>query len=139
MNVTRDVVKDLLPLYLAGEASADTRALVESHLAHDPELARQVEAARGEPFPLPASPALPPTAEMTALEQTRQLLKTRNATLSMALVFTAIPLSFTFEGSHLTFLVLRDAPVVAMAWWATAAVMWLGHFAIRRKLRRAGI
>ena len=29
MKVTRDVVTDLLPLYLAGDASEDTRALVE--------------------------------------------------------------------------------------------------------------
>ena len=29
MNVTREIVKDLLPLYAAGEAGADTRAAVE--------------------------------------------------------------------------------------------------------------
>ena len=33
MNVTRDVVRDLLdPSHLAGDASADTRALVEERL-----------------------------------------------------------------------------------------------------------
>ncbi len=34
-NVTRDVIIDLLPLYLADEASEDTRQLVEAHLAID--------------------------------------------------------------------------------------------------------
>ena len=41
MKVTRDVVKDLLPIYLADEASADTRSIVEEWLRTDPELARQ--------------------------------------------------------------------------------------------------
>ena len=40
MNVTREVIYDLLPAYFAGEASADTRALVEEFFATDPELGR---------------------------------------------------------------------------------------------------
>ena len=40
MRVTRDVIYDLLPAYFAGEASVDTRALVEDFLATDPELGR---------------------------------------------------------------------------------------------------
>jgi anti-sigma factor RsiW len=43
MEITRDVILDLLPLYLAGEVSADTRALVENYVKTDPELAHLVE------------------------------------------------------------------------------------------------
>lgn len=43
MEVTRDVILDLLPLYLDNEVSADTRALVEKFLAADPGLARIAE------------------------------------------------------------------------------------------------
>ena len=39
MEVTRNVVLDLLPLYLANEVSDDTRTLVEKYLEGDPELA----------------------------------------------------------------------------------------------------
>lgn len=39
MEITRDVILDLLPLYMAGEVSADTRALVEKYLESDPKLA----------------------------------------------------------------------------------------------------
>ena len=46
MIVTRDVVRDLPPAYLADEASADTRRIVEALLADDPTLAREVEAER---------------------------------------------------------------------------------------------
>ena len=39
MNITRNVILDLLPLYLAKEVSDDTRVLVEEYLESDPELA----------------------------------------------------------------------------------------------------
>lgn len=38
-KVTKDVILDLLPLYLAGEVSNDTAALVKEYLETDPELA----------------------------------------------------------------------------------------------------
>lgn len=38
-EVTKAVILDLLPLYLAGEVSADTSALVKKYLEEDPELA----------------------------------------------------------------------------------------------------
>jgi anti-sigma factor RsiW len=43
MNVTRDVIYDLLPAYFAGEVSADTRALVDEFFATDPDFKRMVE------------------------------------------------------------------------------------------------
>jgi hypothetical protein len=39
MEITRNVILDLLPLYVADEVSADTRALIENFLESDPELA----------------------------------------------------------------------------------------------------
>ena len=39
MEITRNVILDLLPLYLANEVSEDTRTLVEKYLETDPELA----------------------------------------------------------------------------------------------------
>jgi anti-sigma factor RsiW len=38
-EVTKDVILDLLPLYLAGEVSNDTAALVKEYLEAEPELA----------------------------------------------------------------------------------------------------
>jgi len=39
MEITRNIILDLLPLYLAGEVSSDTQALVEKFLEDDQELA----------------------------------------------------------------------------------------------------
>lgn len=138
-SMTRDVVKDLLPIYLAGEASADTRRVVEEYLAGDQALAREIEAARGGEFTLPATPAPDRTAEKQALDATRQLLKHRTSTLVVAILFTLLPLTFVFEGSRITFILLRDAPVIAFTWWGTAAIMWFWHLRIRRRLRVSGL
>jgi hypothetical protein len=133
VNISRDVVKDLIAVYLAGEASADTRALVESYLKTDPELAKDVEAAGGATLGLP--PTGTPTAEKQTLEATQQQIKVRTSTLAVALIFTVLPLTFAFHGKTITFLLIRDAPVIGLTWWATAAIMWIWHLMIRRRLR----
>ena len=40
MKITRDVILDLLPLYIANELSEDTRSLVDEYLETDPEIAK---------------------------------------------------------------------------------------------------
>jgi anti-sigma factor RsiW len=139
MEITRDVITDLLTVYLAGEASADTRRLVERYLQTDPALAADVARAKQDSLELPVTAAPSPTAEKQALDATRQLLKNRTSTLVVACLFTVLPLSFVFDGSHVRFVVLRDGPVIALAWWATAAVMWGVHFWIRRRVRVSGL
>ena len=137
MTISRDVVKDLIPVYLAGDASADTRALVESYLKTDPELASDVTAAGGTSLGLPAT--RPPTAEKQALDATRQLLKSRTSTLVVATLFTVLPLTFAFQGTTITFFLIRDAPMIGLAWWVTAAIMWIWHVMIRRRLQVSGL
>jgi hypothetical protein len=137
MKISRDIVKDLIPVYLAGDASADTQALVESYLKTDRELAGDVTAARGASLGLPAT--RPPTAEKQTLDATRQLLKSRTSTLVVATIFTVLPLTFAFHGTTITFFLIRDAPVIGFAWWMMAAVMWTWHVWIRRRLRVSGL
>ena len=40
IELTRNIILDLMPIYLAGEASEDTKTLVEEYLKTDPELAK---------------------------------------------------------------------------------------------------
>jgi len=137
MEVTRDVIRDLLPLYLSGEVSPDTKVLVEHYLGQDPEMALAVAAARA--FELPATPGPAPTAEKAALDETRRLLKTRSSTMATAVLFTALPFAFTFDSSGITFLLIRDQPIVGAAWLFTAAVLWGWHTHVRRQLRVSGL
>jgi hypothetical protein len=137
MDVTRDVIKDLLPLYVSGEVSVDTKALVEGYLRLDPELERAVAAAKALELPKTTAPAA--STAKAALDETRRLLKTRTETLVTAIVFTLLPFTFTFDGSGVTFLLIRDKPVVGSAWLFTAAVLWGWHLMVRRRLRVSGL
>ena len=46
MEITRNVILDLLPLYLADEVSEDTRTLVDEYLKNDSDLAEMAEQSR---------------------------------------------------------------------------------------------
>jgi hypothetical protein len=73
MEVTRDVILDLLPLYLAGEASADAQALVKEYLEHDPDLAQLARQWQKRlPGPPPA-PVRPDAQALAYLEAKRQI------------------------------------------------------------------
>jgi len=88
-QVTKDLVRDLLPVYLAGDASADTRAVVEAFLAKDAELRAIAEAAGNYSLP-PLEP--PASLEVRSLERTRRLLGRKNFWLGFASIFTFAPL-----------------------------------------------
>jgi hypothetical protein len=137
MKITRNVIADLLPLYEAGEASADTRALVEEFLKADPTL---LTAPPVDPT-LKGIPAPPIELERRrALERTVALLKKRQIYFAMALCFTLMPLSFTFSSSTgVTWLMWRDAPDAARAFMAGAVVCWAFFLRARKQLRTTGL
>ena len=74
MNVTREVIHDLWPVYAAGEASADTRALVEEFLRRDPKFAGLLQGCGEEGLLRHVIPTLPPNCEAQALRRTKRLL-----------------------------------------------------------------
>ena len=140
MKVTRDVVTDLLPVYLANEASADTRALVDEFLGQDPEFAGLVKDKRSEEL-LGALPgkALGTNVERETLERTKNLLRWRAHWFSLALVFTLFPLNCVFSSKGLVWIMLRDAPAFAETCWIAAVVFWVLFLRTRRRVRSAGI
>lgn len=134
MNVTRDVVKDLLTVYLAGDASGDTRALVEEWLRSDPELARHAEQAAR--IDLPAAPVVPPTIGKRALDRTRRLLRWRMILLGTAIYVTTLPLSVTFNRSGFNGLLIDNWPERAVV-IMIAGVLWFFYWRMSRRLRIA--
>lgn len=131
MNVTRDVVKDLLTVYLAGEASADTRALVDEWLRSDPELAAQTDRARRSD--LPSVDAPPASVEKRALERTRRFLTGRGMVLGAAIYFSTLPLTVTFNSDGFQGLLLEDwtARLPALV---VAAALWILYWRMSRRL-----
>jgi anti-sigma factor RsiW len=134
MQITRDVVTDLLTVYLAGEASTDTRALVEQWLRSDPELAERV--ARARQIDLPAVPVPAPTVERRALDRTRRVLRTRAVVLGTAIYFSMLPLSVTFNRDGFQGLLLDDWLSRSLA-LLVAAALWVTYWRQGRPLRRS--
>ena len=132
MQITQDVIKDLLTVYLAGEATADTRALIEERLRTDPELDRLVNQARNAD--LPAVPPLPPTIEKRALDRTRRQLRWRAILLGTAIFVSMLPLSVTFNSGGFRGLLIEDSLGRVMV-IAVAGALWVVYWRVSRRMR----
>jgi hypothetical protein len=134
MQVTRDIVIDLLPLYQSGEASKDTRAAIEEFLRKDPSLTQVA----GQD----AAPIVPATAaselERRTITRTRAAIRWRSWTLGAAIWFTLLPFSFAFRGGRVTFFMLRDQPESVLL-LLVAAVLWVQYARMTRPIRAAGL
>lgn len=133
MTVTREVIKDLLPLYQEGEVSPDTRRLVEEYLATDAELRDQMAA------PAFGHQRLPLRVEidhgLATLERTKRALRRQKWLQFFALLLTLAPLTSYGTGGQLKFMVLRDAPSSLIPLWGGAAILWVYYL----KSRRSGV
>jgi len=92
MEITRNVILDLLPLFLAGEASPDTQALVEHYLEIDPELAEMAKQAslmdKSDDIPIP----LRKEDQMDAYEKAQRQILQRTLILGSIIAFVALSL-----------------------------------------------
>jgi anti-sigma factor RsiW len=133
MNVTNDIINDLIPLYVANECSADTRALVEEYLQRNPQRAEEVRRIMHTSFPDAASPAKG-LDEMRAFREARRRLRRRSWLMAFAIFFSLAPFSF-FAADGRTWWLLRDAPGSALVYAGLAAVSWILYAVARRRSR----
>ena len=92
MKITRNVILDLLPLYAANEASADTTALVDEYLESDPELTDIAKNMATLELPGDAPVPLTKEDEMDAYKEAKRLLLQR--TIIVAAIISASLLAF---------------------------------------------
>jgi heme/copper-type cytochrome/quinol oxidase subunit 4 len=136
MNITREVVTDLLPVYLSGEASEDTGRLVEEYFRQDPDFER---IARSAARPLDALRTAAPVApdaerEKRDLECIRHELRWRKMLFALAVFLTLAPLTFVYSNGHLVWLMVRNAPWDAGFYWSWGALLWFFYFSrVRRR------
>jgi hypothetical protein len=109
MQISRNVILDLLPVYLAGEASEDSRVLVEEYLQTDQELARIVAESNKTPFTENVRTPINKETEMATLEKTqaeiRRTIIIGAAALTAGLVVVSIaPLLVTAGLVYLMFM-----------------------------------
>jgi len=143
MEATRNVIQDLLPLYLAGDVCPETRAMVDEFLSRDATLAAEVEQLKSDSLKQiltgGSSMALPQDHDAQTLERTRTKLQRTAWILALSIAFTLAPFSFTFEGSHITWMMARNVPSMAFAYWVLAGGFWIAYFITRYRLRSTGL
>jgi len=139
MKVPREVVLDLVPLYLSGEASPVTLAFVEGCLKEDPALAERVHRMQLEELAAGTPPAPPPELELRALRRVRRLLGLKRWLFGLAISFTALlfTLNFSFgDGKPFNIqLFLFDYPLVFGICLVLAVGCWTAYVLLRRHLR----
>ena len=90
MEITKNVILDLLPLYLADEVSADTRTLVEKYLETDPELADFAKQTQKMEFPKDIPIPLTKEKKMEAYKEAKRFIFLRTAILAITISSTVV-------------------------------------------------
>jgi anti-sigma factor RsiW len=140
MSVPKEVILDLMPVYLAGEASPATRAWLEEYLAQDPELAEQVRRQPTEIFSHSSLPSIPPEVELRALRRTRRMMTRLRWLFGLGMAFSAIALALEISFRPLKIrLLLLDYPAQLGPCLAIGVACWTAYFLLRRRLRVAGV
>ena len=131
MNVTREVVMDLLPIYFSDEASADTKMLVEDYFRQDPDFERIARSAAKPLETLRAAAPIKASSEKEKrdLESILWGLRRRTWLFGVSLFLTLVPLSFDFTHGHIVSLTVRGNLWHAAFDWSLAAVLWFLYFA----------
>lgn len=138
-NVTRDVIADLWPLYVAGEASPDTRALIEAFLREDREFGQTLTELAREHLPSFEAPSLAPDHELKTLTGIRRRLAGPLPLLQLALVFSCFAFGTlisdtSFDVSPRRFIATA---VVAVCFWAAFLVkLYKGRREVLVRVRR---
>lgn len=130
MTVTRDVIYDLLPTYFSGDASADTRRLVEEFLATDPEL-KKMAARFGKLMSTGGiGYATPSEADRAKVAFVRARSRARLQTVALAWVLAAVFSFFmamfvSFSGR---FSLPHPGLIMGSVFLGCALVIWLMSF-----------
>lgn len=138
MKVTRDVVTDLLPFYLSGDASDDTRRLVDDFITTDPEFARLVRGMSDISLKHNGLPPLNPDIELQTLKNTKRLVRIRDAFFWISVFITPAPFA-VWDTSWGSGFLLRDWPELAIGIGVLAITAWCIHFSLRRRLNISGL
>lgn len=117
-NVTRGIIADLYPLYVSGDASEDSRRLVETFLGQDAEFARTLKD-DGRELLAVYPPPLPPDHELKTLAKVKRHLSGPIWLLQLAIIascfaFGRIVSDTSFDVSPRKFIVTA---VIAICCW----------------------
>jgi hypothetical protein len=133
MKITRAIVTDLWPLCVSGEASPDSRALVDEFLAQDQEFAAQLREEDSASALEPVAVTLPPSLEARSLTRTRKALQGRSRVRLLAAAFTGLAIMRAIEDAPWNVVSPQRCILTALV----AVVLWAICFVIDWRKRSA--
>jgi hypothetical protein len=135
--ISRDVIRDLLPVYLAGACSRDTRQLVEAYLKAHPDFAADLDERLTDVLPSGMNGQFD-RMELKALIQAKRHLRARSIFMGSAIFFSLLPFSFKVVDGEFSWL-LAGEPVALLFCGLMAAGFWVGYAVSQRKLKVTGL
>ena len=116
-TITRDIISDLYVLYSSGDATRDSRNLVEEFLREDPEFAASLRESGGTVPILPVP--LPPTHELKTLDRVKRRLSGPIWLLQLAMIMSGLAFGriisdTSFDVSPRKFIITA---VIAVCFW----------------------
>ena len=131
MNVTRNVMTDLLPVYFSGEASEDTRQLMEQYFRDDPDFERIARSAATPLDILRKAAPVAPNAEREKrdLQWARAEVARRRIFFGAGLLFTLAPVTSAYSKGHLVWAAMLNDHWSMAVFWILGALFWFQYFA----------
>jgi hypothetical protein len=129
-NITRDIISDLYILYSSGDATEDSRRLVDEFLSKDPEFSASLKERAGNVPILP--PPLPATHELKTLDRLKRRLSGPIWLLQLAMIMSGLAFGriisdTSFDVSPRNFIITA----------AIAVCLWIAFFVKLVRGRRA--
>jgi ferric-dicitrate binding protein FerR (iron transport regulator) len=133
MNITKDIIADLFPLYFEKECSPDTRALVEEYFQRNPQDMQEFHRIASTSLRGDAPPAKH-LDETRSLREARRVVRRRSWVLGFAIFFSLAPFSVLHTGER-TYWLLREAPGTALIYGAFALACWIAWTVMHHRSR----
>lgn len=133
MNITKDVIQDMLPLYFSGECSSDTKLLIEEFLNANPEFAVRAKDLLRNPLPENIPGQVGKQDELRSLAKTRRMLKIRSYILGFAIFFSIAPFSFLYANNRFYWFMI-EAPVSATIYGIIGIGFWVTYVILKSKI-----
>ena len=132
MHITKEIINDLLPLYISEECSTDTKQLVEEYLHLHPDFEKEVKKLTTNPLESIQFQTPDHNEEMKALRKTRLLLKMRSYLMGFAIFCSIVPFSFIYTDGNFYWL-FQEAPISALIYALLGVAFWIGYIILKRK------
>jgi hypothetical protein len=135
MNTTmnRNIILDLLPAYVGGDASAETRQLVEEYAKGDPEIARLIQAGGLEKL---AGRGIvdKETAEFKTLKRVKRRVNKQAWQLGLAIFFSFFAVTFQIGEDGILW-TWNELPWVAVLSGIIGLFFWVAYIESRKRIR----